>query len=131
MGKTLRFAIVFLGAYGAILILNAAFYKWWSGEFAEPSRLAIRVIGVCLIAWGLWRRDKWAWWFGLIFSGLFAALGTAGLFLLVNQGILANRPYPVVDITFITLMILTLIGTFVCLLLPQTRDVVKALRQTT
>ena len=131
MGKTLRFAIFSLGAYGAILILNAAFYKWWSGELAEPSRLAIRLIGVSLIAWGLWRRDKWAWWFGLIFSGLFAALGAVGLFFLVNQGILANRPYPVIDIAFLALMILTLIGTFVCLLLPQTRDVVKDARQTT
>lgn len=131
MHKTLRFAIFSLGAYGAILFLNAAFYKWWSGELAEPSRVGIRLIGVCLIAWGLWRRDKWAWWFGLIFSGLFAALGAVGLFFLINQGLLASRPYPVVDITLLALSILALIGTFVCLLLPGSRDVIQGTSKTT
>jgi hypothetical protein len=74
-----------------------------------------------LIAIGLWRIGRWAWWFGVFAGGLLGAIGVVSVGLAVSTRLFADRPYPIVDYAVITASAAALLSAFILLLLPQSR----------
>lgn len=83
------------------------------------------------MAYGLWTSARWAWWGGVILSGLLTALGVLLLYTGVATGFafLARRPYPAVDVLLFAVSVATLAAAFVLLLLPSGRQAVATGRR--
>ena len=119
--RGLKVAALLILTYAVLLALNAAIYVSASGDRTELPRLAVRLGGSLLLAYGLWTAAVWAWWVAVFFTGLLAALGVPGLYVVVTTGILARRPYPAVDLTVFAMSLAALIGAFIALMMPATR----------
>lgn len=122
---TLRAAAVLFLVYAAALIANAALYTWWSGDRSEWPRLFIRLLGLGAVAWGLWRRERWAWWLGVLVGSAFAAFGVVGLWAAHTSGYFASRPFPAADYGFFGVGIAAVAGAVVLLLLPRSRAAMR------
>jgi hypothetical protein len=120
-----RTAALLLLAYALIVLANGFFYLSWSKDGSDLPRMFVRVGGMVVIAYGLWRSTKWGWWAGLLFAGIFSLLGLVGFMSLLATGQLSTRPYPLVDVTAIGLSTLALVGTFICLVSGKARSVVR------
>lgn len=119
--RGLKAAALLILAYAAALAVNAVIYVSASGDRTELPRLAVRLSGSLLLAYGLWSAAVWAWWVAVFFTGVLAALGVPGLYVIVTTGILARRPYPAVDLTVFAIGLAALIGAFIALMMPATR----------
>jgi hypothetical protein len=62
-----------------VVLFNATVMQRQAGWAVGPGlpRAFIRLVGAGLIAWGLWHRERWGWWLGVVL-GLFW-LGTSVL----------------------------------------------------
>ena len=63
--------------YGAAVLLNALLLQrasGWAGAMDFP-RAVFRLLGTGLVAWGLLRRERWAWWLGVLLAGFWLAMG--------------------------------------------------------
>jgi hypothetical protein len=107
--------------YAAALLANAALYTWWSGDRGGWGRLAVRVVGIVAIAWGLGRRRRWAWWFGVLAGGWLGVFGLLALVAASTGGIFAARPYPAADYAFLVVSVAALLGAVALLLIPRSR----------
>ena len=116
-----RLAAALFAAYGLLLLANGVLYFSWSGDTSEFPRLFVRVAGVVLIALGLWRSARWAWWFGVFAGAFLGAIGLVSLGLAASTSLFADRPYPIVDYAVITASAAALLSAFILLLLPQSR----------
>jgi hypothetical protein len=119
--STLRAAAMLFLVYATALLANASLYTSWSGDRSEWPRLLIRLVGLGAVAWGLWRRERWAWWLGVLLGGAFAAFGIVGLWAAHSTGLLDARPYPAADYAFFVVSIVALLSAVVLLLLPRSR----------
>lgn len=124
--RGLRIAALLILVYGLAMAVNEGMYMAWSSSFQALPRLILRVGGAVVMAYGLWTATRWAWWFGVTFSGLLATLGTAGLYYLGRSGAsLSGRPVPAPDLFFLVVSTVTLAGVFAVLLLPSSRDAIR------
>jgi hypothetical protein len=67
--------------YGVVALLNALTMQSQAG-WGEPwalGRALLRLLISGLIAWGLVRRARWAWWVGLGWSAFGLALGASAM----------------------------------------------------
>ena len=62
--KRVRLACALLVLYGLIVVANAVALQSLAGweDWREFPRALIRLAGMLLCAWGLWRGERWAWW---------------------------------------------------------------------
>ena len=121
MNNTLKLAVILLATYGVLILVNAGFYAWWSNDFGEFHRVAIRIVGVILIIFGLIRKATWAWWLAVVGAGGLLVLGgLASMMVLVND-ILVDRPYPIIDMAFLFSSLRVLALVFLVLLMPSAR----------
>ena len=116
-----RLAAWLFGAYAMLLVANAVFYGSWSGDTSEVPRLLMRVAGIGLIAFGLWRRVGWVWWVGVVVGTVLGLLGLASVGLAALSGLFAERPYPVIDYAVFLASSTVLLGAVFTLLLPSGR----------
>lgn len=71
-------AILFL-VYGALVLVAAVYGQAGSAAGAMGLfRLSVRVIGIVLIAVGLFRGAHWAWLLGVVFGGFWLLMGGIG-----------------------------------------------------
>lgn len=67
--RTGKLAAAAFLVYGASVVLNAFAYQvatgWGWENAAGLPRALVHLAGAGLIAWGLLRRARWAWWVGL------------------------------------------------------------------
>ncbi|MGH2454336.1 MAG: hypothetical protein ACRDF5_11365 [bacterium] len=122
--RGLRVSALLILGYAVSLAVNAGMYLSASGDRSELPRLALRLSGSMLLAYGLWNAARWAWWVAVFFTGFLAALGVPGLYVVATTGVLARRPYPAVDLVFFAVSLAALAGAFVTLILPATRQAV-------
>ena len=56
--------------YGLVVVLNARVIQGAAGwsTAGDVPRALLRLVGTVLIAWGLLRRARWAWWLGLVLA---------------------------------------------------------------
>ena|SRR6266545_1770393 len=107
---TVRAAAISLIAYSLVLLLHAALQQNSIGDdHIEPEgvpRALIRVLATSLIAWGLWKRGRWAWWTGVLLPGLLVVMGVVTLpqhlrFRATAPNVPMPRPLPLVIMTFV------------------------------
>jgi Na+/alanine symporter len=97
--QTVKAAATILAAYGTVVLLYAVVLQTmigWNQAQAFP-RAIIRFLGMALIAWGLLKRARWAWWFGVLLPGFFLVLGLVALvtFLTVAKDVEKGVEIPV------------------------------------
>jgi len=83
---TLRWAALVLGAYGLVVVVNATVLQAtndWVG-LAEYPRALIRALGAALVAWGLLRRARWAWWLGVVLALFWLATSIFGFLMFLG-----------------------------------------------
>ncbi len=123
--KTVRLAAGLLIVYGVVVLLNAFLYTYWSGDAGGLPRAAIRAAGVTLVAFGLWKAHRWAWWVAVVFGSVLFVLGAVGFGIIVSSGVLESRPYPIADYAVFIISLGALLGTEVALLLPGSRAAIR------
>ena len=98
------------------------------GSWAEPAdypRALLRVFGALVIAWGLLRGLRWAWWLGIGLAGfwLVVGVGAFGGSLLIGDG---DQPLPTVLLMSVVPGAVLLVAAVVSLLLPESRAAFRA-----
>lgn len=119
--STLRLAIYFFIAYGCTVAINALYYIYWSGgDYSEFSRAAVRIFGVAIICYALFKKNKWGLWIGI---GLSAIISLGAL---ISIPSLYNTTSVLYSYPLVSKIILTLSGVFglcslIFLLHPKSR----------
>jgi hypothetical protein len=75
-------------AYGVVVLLNAVILQQagnWQAAGDFP-RAVLRLLGTCVIAWGLLRRAHWAWWLGVLLGLFWVIAGLSFLVLIGGRG---------------------------------------------
>jgi hypothetical protein len=117
-------AALFVG-YGLAVALNATVMQaaaGWGAPHDFP-RAILRLIGTGLIAWGLLRRVRWAWWLGLLLAVYWLSAGALAVLVLERGDVYWLPPSG-----FQTLLVVSLVclGAAVALLLsPSARAVFR------
>jgi peptidoglycan/LPS O-acetylase OafA/YrhL len=118
---TVRTAAGLVLLYGVVALLNALTMQSQAG-WGEPwalGRAILRFLISALIAWGLFRKARWAWWVGLGWSVFGVALGASTL-LVFERGdihwLAPNRAQLLLGV-----MLLSLGGVIALLITPSSR----------
>jgi hypothetical protein len=81
---TVKLAAALFVAYGLAVVLNATVMQaagGWAVARDFP-RAILRLIGTGIIAWGLLRRARWAWWLGLVLAVFWLSAGALAVLVL-------------------------------------------------
>jgi hypothetical protein len=108
--------VVYAADLGAYAVLNT----WWGAEIGGWGRFAMPLVGFA-VARGVWRRRRWAWWFGTLGGGWFGLIGVLALVGAPSSGIFAARPYPAADYAFLVVSVAAQLGAAALLVLPRSR----------
>lgn len=120
--RSVRAAVLCFLGYGVVVVLNAILLL--AGDWGGPAMAAqalLRFLAVGVLAGGLVRRRRWAWWISVVVGGVGIVLGVfaAVVFATTEPGDLL--PYPTLTVTLIALSV-ALLGTVLALLLsPSAR----------
>lgn len=119
--QSVRLAAALLVLYGVAVVLNATIMQSAGGWVAarDLPRAIIRLLGTGLIAWGLLRRARWAWWVGVILSAFWIAAGAISV-LVLERGDVYWLP-PSGFQAFLVVALLALGGVLALLLSPSAR----------
>ena len=120
---TRRIASILIFCHVALLLVSGWNYYRIEGDLTDAPRMVIRIVGGSLIVWGIWKGFGWAWWVGVIFTGLLSVVGTAGLYIGLLGRVFQTRPTPNLDLGIYIGLIVCLAGAFVLLLLPSSRKI--------
>lgn len=123
--KKIRLASNLFIIYAATILANGLFYTWWSQDKSEWPPMFLRVAAAIVIAIGLRRLSRLAWWLGIIFSALLTLLGLLVVPLSILTGALETRPYPMVDYIFLILAALSLGCAFLFLSSRSARQAIR------
>jgi hypothetical protein len=82
--NSVKLAAALFLVYGVAVVLNATALQGTTGWVAAQDfpRAIVRRLGTGLIAWGLLRRARWAWWLGLIFAAVWLGAGALAVLVL-------------------------------------------------
>ena len=85
---SVRTAAALLFIYAVFVIANASYWQIASGweDASDYPRGVIRFAGVTLIAIGLLRRQRWAWWLGVLLPLLLIALFVLNIAVILRAG---------------------------------------------
>jgi hypothetical protein len=113
-------AALFMG-YGLAVVLNATVMQTAAGWSAprDVPRAILRVIGTGLVAWGLLRRARWAWWLGLVLAVFWLSAGALAV-LVLERGDVYWLP-PSGFQTFLVVSLVCLGGAVALLVSPSAR----------
>jgi len=124
--KTIRVVAGLLLVYAGATILNLGFWVWYTG-IAEPApRILLRTAAVVVAAIGLYRRQRWAWWLGVVITTWLVAGGIVAIASGRLSGLAERRPYPLLDYLYFILSFGISIAAPVLLLTPTSRAAVRA-----
>jgi hypothetical protein len=91
-----RTAAILFFLYAALVLLNAVAWQLGAAE-SEPIeffRVAVRILGVVLIAAGLLRGARWAWMLGVVLAGFWLLMGLATVITFVADSGSADTSLP-------------------------------------
>ena len=115
----LLFVVYVVMVLGNALVLQSA--GGWA-DAREFPRALLRLAGCAVIAWGLLRGHRWGWWMGVIFAGLWAALGGVALLVIARLGAWDKLPLSGFSALFLVLSLLITGAALALLLQPASRD---------
>jgi hypothetical protein len=116
-----------LVVYAVAVVLNALRVHGELGsEGLGLARAAVRCAGVGLVAWGLWRRARWAWWIGVIMAGLLCLTGSLAIAILrvTPDTSAVNSSAALTPFLYIYVVLMGAVA--VLLLLPSSRAAFRA-----
>jgi hypothetical protein len=110
--------------YGLLVVVNAVYLQSLAGwvEWPQFSRALLRLGGMLLLAWGLVRNERWAWW-GAVGLGLFWLI-TGALFLVGSYAVAGDDTVvlmPVLSHVILAVAVGILAVAIVLLLTPTVR----------
>lgn len=120
--STLKAAAALLAFYGLGVLANAIVGQVSTGwvDAANFPRGVVRTAGCLVLAWGLLKTKRWAWWISVLLIGLWTILGVGGAALLIF--LFATSDEIAVELPrFLGFAILLLALVEILLLLPSTR----------
>lgn len=113
-----------LALYGVAVIVNATVLQQMNGWYAATDypRAVIRCVGMLLLAWGLLKGARWAWWVAVLLSSfwMLASVGALVAFGAVQRAGTAN-PFGPGFVVFAVVSGTALAAAVVLLLLPESR----------
>jgi hypothetical protein len=113
-----------LATYGVSVMLSAVFQLnqlGWENVDAQQFRAPLtRFVGMNVIAWGLSRRARWAWWAALLFAGFILSTVVGAFVVYLIRFPDTPRMSPASFILVIGLFVLLLVP-FILLLTPAGR----------
>ena len=124
--KTVRLAAAMLLVYTVSLVAMSAVYGSKGGVPAEVAGALIRLLSVGLVASGLWRGRRWAWWFSVIVGSLVFVLGLVSVARVHAEGVFEAQPHFVVIEMLFALALGSVLSAVVLLLLPESRAAMLA-----
>ncbi|HEX8395489.1 MAG TPA: hypothetical protein VF665_24270 [Longimicrobium sp.] len=92
----------------------------WDAGMAYP-RALLRLVGTGLMAWGLLRRNVWAWRIAVAATAFWAFAGALSVLLLAESGSTDRLPLPGWWFGFVAASVLLLFAALAALLAPSTR----------
>lgn len=118
---SVKLAAALLVLYGVAVVLNAAVMYGAAGWIAtrEMPSAVVRLAGTLLVAWGLLRRERWAWWLGLVLTAFWLVVGASAV-LVLQRGDVHWLP-PSGFQVFLVVSLLSLGLTIALLLSPSAR----------
>ena len=124
--RTVQLAAALFLLYGVAVVINALGVQGPAGWAAARDfpRAILRLVGTGLIAWGLLRRARWAWWLGLVLAVFWLVAGALTV-LVFERGDIYWLP-PSGFQLFLAGSLVCLGGTVALLLSPSSR---KAFRR--
>jgi hypothetical protein len=116
-------AVGFLAAYAFLVLIFATLaYLADLTAFGGVARAVVRILGIAVVAWGLTKRQRWAWRAAMVVSGLLALRGILGAVALgatAASGDLADAeallPFGAVSAALLAGIALSAIGAFCAL----------------
>ena len=119
--NSVKLAASLFVVYGVAVVLNATAVQGATGwvAAADLPRALIRLAGTGLIAWGLLRRARWAWWLGVVVAAVWLSAGALTVLVLERGDIHWLRPSGVQ--TFLVVSLLCLGSAVALLLSPSAR----------
>jgi len=122
---SVKLAAALFVAYGLAVVLNATVMQaagGWSVARDVP-RAMLRLIGTGIIAWGLLRRARWAWWLGLVLAVFWLSAGALAVLVFERGDVYWLAPSGFQTILVVSLVCL---GSAVALLIsPSARAVFR------
>ena len=125
---SLRAAAGLLVLYGVAVVLNATVMygaAQWMTSRELPSAI-VRLAGTVLVAWGLLRRLRWAWWLGLVLTTFWLVTGAAAVLVLQRGDVHWLQPSRLQILLVVSLLALGL--SLALLLSPSARAVFRGRR---
>lgn len=119
--KLIKIAIFCFCGHAVIVAIGACLYFYWSHDLSEFPKAIIRILGMSGIVYGLLKREKWGWWFGVVLSGVFSLAGLISIMVVINPDSLAWRPFPLLDKIMISFSGILFFSAFICLLHSKSR----------
>jgi hypothetical protein len=122
---SVRLAAALFVAYGLAVALNATVMQaagGW-GVARDVPRAMLRLVGTGIIAWGLLRRARWAWWLGLVLAVFWLSAGALSVLVFERGDV-----YWLAPSGFQTFLVVSLVslGSAVALLIsPSARSVFR------
>jgi hypothetical protein len=122
--RPVRIAALLFVVYGVMVVGNALLLQTAGGwaQAREFPRALLRLAGCAVIAWGLLRGVRWAWWTGVIFAGFWAVLGGGALLVIARVGAWDQLPMPGFSGPFLVAAMLVTAAALALLLQPASRD---------
>ena len=122
---SVKLAAALFIVYGLAVVLNATAMQAAAGWAAAGDfpRAILRLVGTGIIAWGLLRRARWAWWFGLVLAVFWLAAGALAV-LVLDRGDVYWLP-PSGFQTFLVVSLVCLGSAVAFLISPSARAVFR------
>ncbi len=122
---SVKLAAALFVVYGLAVVLNAAVTQaageW--GAARDFPRAILRLIGTGIIAWGLLRRARWAWWLGLVMAAFWLSAGALAVLVLERGDVYWLSPSGFQTVLVVSLVCL---GSAVALIIsPSARAVFR------
>jgi hypothetical protein len=97
-----------------VLVLAGGLVNYFFNPYVEPNIIpvAIRFLAVLVFTFGLYQKQKWAYWPLVIFTGIFSAFGIIG-----RLGLLMTTDYKLLALIGL-LMTIPLVSSFLLLINP-------------
>ena len=120
---SVRAAALLLLLYGVLVVAGAVLLHTMGGgvDAADFVDALVRLAGMGVLAWGLLRRRRWAWWISVLLGGLWIVLAVFAVVVFATTDARDLLPLPTLSVSFMAGSILLLAGALSCLLSPSAR----------
>ena len=120
---TVRAAALLLFLYGVLVVVGAAVMHTLGGgvDAADWADALVRLAGMAVLARGLRRLRRWAWWISVLLGAFWIIVAGFAAVVFATTDALSLLPLPTLSVTLMAGSILLLGGALACLLSGSAR----------